>query len=472
MSILKKRIVSFSTAGIMLAYAFSGLPAVVLKADAAAVYDLIIDYVRVNSANCRDILGNGVFRYEPSTQTLIINGDYGEKNTPIIDSEIDGLTVNVIGDSNLKGNFTFYADTTITGAGKLSLECYDSYYAISVHHESSLTIENANVDISGIYAIIGYESGTKDINVNNSFLTVRGTESAVQGFDFVSLFKCVITKPTDVLYGGGGIFEHDTDTYAKNVRIIPSYDLRIDGTLATADNCDDILGNGKFYYDPDHRVLGVSGSIKHDPDEELIYSMVPDFTIDFVNNIEIAGYIVLYGDTVITGDGSLTIGTNNESCIRNERCKLTFDNIRVSANGKIGIGSPTGTIEVVNSDITATGKEQAIAFTGGGFSLTDSMITEPMPATVGTDTIYDSSYEKADYVKIKQTKKTGYRLGDVNGDGYINTTDVTLTAAHVKGRRMLNPEQKKRADVNGDGSVNTSDVIKIAAHVKGKKLLV
>ena len=101
-NIFKKRIASVSAVLLLSISVFSGLPAGVLKAEAIAFYDLVIDEVKVNSANCKDILGNGVFRYEPSTQTLIINGDYGEKNTPIIDSEIDGLTVNVIADSALR----------------------------------------------------------------------------------------------------------------------------------------------------------------------------------------------------------------------------------------------------------------------------------------------------------------------------------------------------------------------------------
>ncbi|MBP5267085.1 MAG: dockerin type I repeat-containing protein, partial [Ruminococcus sp.] len=116
-----------------------------------------------------------------------------------------------------------------------------------------------------------------------------------------------------------------------------------------------------------------------------------------------------------------------------------------------------------------TGKEQAIAFKNGGFSLTDSIITEPTPSLVGTDTIYDSSSEKADFVKIK---KTVYKSGDVNGDDIVNITDITLTAAQVKGKKMLSTEQKNRADVNSSGSVNITDIIMIAAHVKGKKLLV
>lgn len=61
--------------------------------------------------------------------------------------------------------------------------------------------------------------------------------------------------------------------------------------------------------------------------------------------------------------------------------------------------------------------------------------------------------------------------GDVNGDGKVNVTDVSLVAAHVKGKKPLSEEQRKAADVNKDGKVNVSDLSAIAAQVKGKKSL-
>ena len=61
--------------------------------------------------------------------------------------------------------------------------------------------------------------------------------------------------------------------------------------------------------------------------------------------------------------------------------------------------------------------------------------------------------------------------GDVNGDGKVNVTDISIIAAHVKGKKLLNDERKARADVNGDGKINISDITFVAAHVKGKRLL-
>ncbi len=62
--------------------------------------------------------------------------------------------------------------------------------------------------------------------------------------------------------------------------------------------------------------------------------------------------------------------------------------------------------------------------------------------------------------------------GDINGDGIVNVTDISLVAGHVKGKKALEGDAEKWADVNGDGSVNVADISKIAAHVKGVKELV
>ena len=62
-------------------------------------------------------------------------------------------------------------------------------------------------------------------------------------------------------------------------------------------------------------------------------------------------------------------------------------------------------------------------------------------------------------------------LGDVNGDGRINTSDVGKANMHAKNKKLLTGYEFACADINGDGKVNTSDVGKINAHAKGKKLL-
>ena len=46
-------------------------------------------------------------------------------------------------------------------------------------------------------------------------------------------------------------------------------------------------------------------------------------------------------------------------------------------------------------------------------------------------------------------------VGDVNGDGRVNVSDVSALINMILG---LTPMDKTRADVNGDGRVNVSDV--------------
>ena len=45
--------------------------------------------------------------------------------------------------------------------------------------------------------------------------------------------------------------------------------------------------------------------------------------------------------------------------------------------------------------------------------------------------------------------------GDINGDGVLNTTDVTALISHLLG---LGSYSNSLCDVNGDGRVNNSDV--------------
>ena len=61
--------------------------------------------------------------------------------------------------------------------------------------------------------------------------------------------------------------------------------------------------------------------------------------------------------------------------------------------------------------------------------------------------------------------------GDINGDGKVNTSDVSKANSHTKKVTTLTGYEFACADVNGDGKVNTSDVSKMNAHVKKTSLL-
>ncbi len=58
-------------------------------------------------------------------------------------------------------------------------------------------------------------------------------------------------------------------------------------------------------------------------------------------------------------------------------------------------------------------------------------------------------------------------IGDITGDGKVNTVDVARANAHAKGVGILESYEFACADITGDGKVNTVDVARANAHAKG-----
>ena len=76
----------------------------------------------------------------------------------------------------------------------------------------------------------------------------------------------------------------------------------------------------------------------------------------------------------------------------------------------------------------------------------------------------------AQTAKTRQWKGAPYKLstttaiGDVNGDGDVNVTDVTLLVGHILGNENSNVIIEN-ADVNGDGDITVSDVAKLVSNI-------
>lgn len=51
-----------------------------------------------------------------------------------------------------------------------------------------------------------------------------------------------------------------------------------------------------------------------------------------------------------------------------------------------------------------------------------------------------------------------YVVGDINGDGVVDVSDINLAVNYILGTTQLTPEQFKRGDVNGDGVIDVTDV--------------
>ena len=89
----------------------------------------------------------------------------------------------------------------------------------------------------------------------------------------------------------------------------------------------------------------------------------------------------------------------------------------------------------------------------------------------GSVSLLGSAWADDEFSEPAEGGETDFVLGDVNFDGDINVTDLTLTAAHVKSIRALSEKAQLPADVNKDGDINVTDLAKLAAHVKGIRAL-
>lgn len=59
-------------------------------------------------------------------------------------------------------------------------------------------------------------------------------------------------------------------------------------------------------------------------------------------------------------------------------------------------------------------------------------------------------------------------LGDINGDGKINSTDALLILQHSAGQITLDNKKFTRADVTRDGKINSSDALMILQYAVGE----
>lgn len=81
--------------------------------------------------------------------------------------------------------------------------------------------------------------------------------------------------------------------------------------------------------------------------------------------------------------------------------------------------------------------------------------------SVGTTTIRATSVDGNHSAEVTVTVTAAPQLGDVNGDGYIDSADAMLCLRSAVGLKKLTEEQKSAADVNKDGFVDAGDAIKI-----------
>ena len=192
-----------------------------LTAHASETYDLTIAGVQVTDENKADVLGDGAFRYDSDTKTLTIDGiRYSKEMDYVLDSGIDGLTIDAKWDSQLHGDrygVLLRGDTTITG-GKLTITTAQAPYSSALKTTANLTVLDAELIVDGKGgAMTGTAANQSKLMIINSSLSSKtgykpSQGGAVIGFSGgIALEGCRFTKPESayikggtVTYGSGG----------------------------------------------------------------------------------------------------------------------------------------------------------------------------------------------------------------------------------------------------------------------------
>ena len=187
---MKKRILACLLAAALLA--------LLLPPAAAADFEISVAGVQVTSKNAADILGDGVFSYDPLNNVLTVKGDFTfEEDGALIDVGVPNQTIYVAQDVTLsayENAISTNRDLTITGPGTLNLESFEGP-CIFVYGGACLTLENCRLNADGAFGILGFLD-EESLYIADSRLYVFGPYGAICGFEGgVTLENCFVTRP-------------------------------------------------------------------------------------------------------------------------------------------------------------------------------------------------------------------------------------------------------------------------------------
>ncbi|WP_315180373.1 carbohydrate-binding domain-containing protein, partial [Alloprevotella tannerae] len=359
-------------------------------------YDLKICGTQVTSDNCGDLSVidgvEGTVKYDPDSKTLTLEGAKLNAGS-CIESDIDGLTIKVSSTNKLNAAdaaIAVYAPTTITGGGTLYAESRNN---CGIFNDIYLTIKDCIVNAKGYWGIAGQDGSKGTLLISNATVTAEGEKyGSICDFKEITLEDCAITQPA------GAEFDESKKAVVLNGEVVTSevkivqtkYDLWINDTQVTSDNCGDLSGidgvEGTVKYDPDSKTLTLEGA-KLNVRSSCIGSKIDGLTIKVSGtnelNAEILAAVAVSAPATITGGGTLNVKSEEYAtiCAYNET-DLTIKDCIVNAKGKWGIAGDEGSTETLlisNATVRVEGENGSICSLKE-ITLEDCAITQPAGA--------------------------------------------------------------------------------------------
>ena len=259
------------------------------------------------------------------------------------------------------------------------------------------------------------------------------------------------------------------------------YDLWVRNTRVNSLNQLDILGMaGAITYSNGVLTLdGVTlGSTTYS--YPIIRSEMPNLTINLVgNNSAIANTttstIFSSGNLKFTGDGNLSVQNRNTGTTGGVSISggIVAKNLQVTGTAQvivkravIGVAAQNGLSVTYGAQLKAIGSTASVRAMGS----LDGVITEPSGAAWNTSTGYVTDRASGTIVAnayvtiVGEEPEPTFLRGDINGDGNVNVSDVTMLISMVLAGDT-NVNDHPVADCNEDGNINIGDVTALIARV-------
>ena len=249
-----------------------------------------------------------------------------------------------------------------------------------------------------------------------------------------------------------------------------TYDLWINGVQVTYANQNGVTGpgiSGSVTYDPSTNTLTLNNATIDQQGLSVVaistaYGSPANFKIKLVGDNKILANsnsiainakesqgFTIYGSGTLNSGGALYLDahdhlTDHAAVSYIKDCSVHFDNILSDGYEEC--------LTIDNADVTTEYLSVGSDHNGyKGLDLINCYVASPANGVVsnyGYITVDGNEWQG--HVEIKRSS-----IGDVNGDGKVNVTDVTTLV-----NMILNviPKNEERADVDGNGTVNVSDV--------------